>query len=412
MRTYINVVVAIVAIVFTSCVKDIHDEVLELPKGQAYATFCDFIVDEQSRTALVYNYNTGGMDFSWIGSGGDKLGIFTTMDYRNEPRVKVEPGKTTAYKYVVTDLLNTDGARKRAWIASSTGFTLTPDYGFTSYYPYDETKIEDPARPGYPMPFNVYPISYRGQEQTKNVDMGLYYGSGWNAELYTQSESNASKHLAPFDYLLSTEKRPTEDDIVEFPFEHLGSVVRFFLRTPSTVQGKYRFHTIRVVADKKVFYKDALVDMSNCTDEEPIVALNHLTMVGAPENNLKLSLNNDETGYFEMDYPTRQYSRYIVAYMMLNPVDLSSVLDDADNIYLYLEGSKVEGPIGSETLTPAYFKSAPLAHKAFRAGFVYQWTDLSLQEEKDPIELQAITVEQWREGVWNNTENGNGTHLW
>ncbi|MBQ0141882.1 MAG: hypothetical protein KBT06_03615, partial [Prevotellaceae bacterium] len=275
------------------------------------------------------------------------------------------------------------------------------------------------------------PISYSGQRQANNVEMEWYYkGDQYDSE-YLASEAKASLHLGDFDYMLSTQKTPRPTGGVDFPFEHLASVVRFFLRTPNTVTGVYHFNRIWVVAPKPIFYTQATVDMSNCT-EQPIVAEKHLTRTGEPSKALCLSLGSDDEDddvppYFVMNYPTEKYSRYIVAYMMLNPVNLGAkdytvtsgdftknfppVLEDTDEIHLYLEGVKVKDEYGVDVNEPAIFKTAPLEHKNFKAGYVYQWTDNSLKVA-DPILLEPIEIEDWNALDIDNTVNGNGTSLW
>lgn len=374
----------------------------------ASVTIPNFIVDGPTRTSLVYNYLTTGMDFYW--NSGDAVGIFAMKEYTESGVETVESGKYTPYKFVTTEQLIPDKDGRKTFEITNEDYRLTDNYSFTAYYMYDNDKIADDK--GF-IPYTRYPISYRNQRQESNVDMGFYYGSGANAQKYTESEAAASSHLKDFDYMLSTEKRPNARGGVIFPFEHLASIVRFFLRTPSTTKGKYRFNKIRVVAPKRIFYVDALVDMSNCS-EEPIEATRHLKMVGEPQSMIELSLGTNESSYFEMDYPTKNYSRYFVAYMMFNPVDLGTVLDDDDKMYLYLEGVKVENDgNGGELLTPAYFRTnAPLDHKNLKAGYLYQWSDLGIVDPEDPIELQAISVEEWKDEVLDNTENGNGTHAW
>lgn len=401
-------ILSLLLLLLVSCKED--ENVKTTLQDEALITIPDFIVDNPTRTSLVFDTSTGGMSSDWI-LGTDVLGIYTTTDYTTEPATKITPGTATPYNYKTTEDLGVEGNRKVVRVAPY-DYRMINKYGYTAYYPYDSYKITKDGES--PMPFNAYPISYRGQVQKKNVDMKLYYKPEPAGDLapYMNAEREAATHLAPFAYMLATEKRPDENNNFRLPFEHLGCIARFFLRTDK-IEGKFVFNNIRVVSTKPVFYKDVLVDMSACS-EQPIVALEHLIMVGPAEKTLTLGLQDDPgNNSFMMDYPEKNYSRYIIAYMMLPPVKLSEVLGADDHLYLYLEGYQITNEGGEEIHTPVYFKSAVELDRAeFKAGYLHQWTCVGMKDDKDPIELQAIKVETWKEEVLNNTENGNGTHAW
>ncbi len=388
---------------FASCDKDASQDIEQLKEDGSYVSIPHFKVDEGSRTALVYDHVSGSMLFSWK-ENEDNIGILTTRDYRsNTTDGTAIESLATPWSYWLTEYIETDSKVWNEIEPTVQGWVLTNDYGYTSYYPYDNKKVGSP--------FNAYPITYEGQMQTVNVDMRTYYKANGDYAPYVAQEKAASSHLAPFDYMLSTEKRPWGIDKVRFPFEHLGSIVRFFLRIPRNVNGEYHFNRITVVAPKPVFYMNATVNMTNCKGEEPIVAENHLTKLDISK---KMQLGLDG---FVMDYEKEEYSRYFIAYMMLCPVNLQTALTASDKLFLYLEGKKVErdseGNVTSEQ--PVYFRTSDLTngleHINFKAGYVYQWTDGAMAPE-DPILLEPIEVEEWNALDIDNTVNGNGTSLW
>lgn len=391
------------SILFASCDKDASQDIEQLKEDGSYVSIPHFKVDEGSRTALVYDHVSGSMLFSWK-ENEDNIGILTTRDYRsNTTDGTAIESLATPWSYWLTEYIETDSKVWNEIEPTVQGWVLTNDYGYTSYYPYDNKKVGSP--------FNAYPITYEGQMQTVNVDMRTYYKANGDYAPYVAQEKAASSHLAPFDYMLSTEKRPWGIDKVRFPFEHLGSIVRFFLRIPRNVNGEYHFNRITVVAPKPVFYMNATVNMTNCKGEEPIVAENHLTKLDISK---KMQLGLDG---FVMDYEKEEYSRYFIAYMMLCPVNLQTALTASDKLFLYLEGKKVErdseGNVTSEQ--PVYFRTSDLTngleHINFKAGYVYQWTDGAMAPE-DPILLEPIEVEEWNALDIDNTVNGNGTSLW
>lgn len=391
------------SILFASCDKDASQDIEQLKEDGSYVSIPHFKVDEGSRTALVYDHVSGSMLFSWK-ENEDEIGILTTRDYRsNTTDGTAIESLATPWNYWLREYIETDSKVWNEIEPTVQGWVLTNDYGYTSYYPYDNTKVGSP--------FNAYPITYERQMQTVNVDMRTYYQANGDYAPYVAQEKAASSHLAPFDYMLSTEKRPWGIDKVRFPFEHLGSIVRFFLRIPRNVNGEYIFNRITVVAPKPVFYMNATVNMTNCKGEEPIVAENHLTKLDISKK-MQLRLND-----FVMNYEKEEYSRYFIAYMMLCPVNLQTALTASDKLYLYLEGKKVEkdseGNVTSEQ--PVYFRTSDLTngleHINFKAGYVYQWTDGAMAPE-DPILLEPIEIEDWNALDIDNTVNGNGTSLW
>lgn len=277
---------------------------------------------------------------------------------------------------------------------------------WTAYLPYNSRFSVD-ANPS--VKFNALPLDYTNQTQMELPDMeALYLGKdgtarGYNNPYYIASEIASCKHLAQKDYCISPEMVWTGQRI-KFEFQHIGAIARFFLLAP---EENLTLEKLELICDRKIFHAKAEVDLTShlydanalhrgvkvAGDEGP------LQIKATDDASQKLTLNFTQTKDLKVQKPTTEnrYGNYIVAYMMVFPVEYKSETDG--NLFVYVTARNEQGK-------EVHFVSEPLADRTLRSGYYYQW---NLRTHPDdglyPIELTA-TLLPWQDivGAGINTD--------
>lgn len=380
----------------------IEDELL----NGAYVSKVDFEDgDEDTRSTFVFDANQ--MVGAW--EAGDLVGIYATASTDGTPsdeNAQQSPFKLTASGtgYIYMDFA---GAGEYEWT----------EFKRTAYFPYD-AKNDPTAEPA--VSYKGIPFSFKGQKQTGGVNMTAYYnGTGSNDETdpngpgyqnitYKASEAAACAHLGAYDFMIAPEQDYTVHEntgigYVRFPMNHVGAIARFFLLAPKE---KLRINKMRLVASEPVFYTDFTADLSS---HNPVSLIEN----GVRGDNCQITPVGDKTAVLELDFPTTAkpyvtvdynattapYGHYLLAYMMMYPVDLSGVKE----LYLYVEAETLDAS-GNPTGKIKNYRTSNLEKKVMSSGKYYQWKYKALDDDH-PIELTA-TVIPWQDVVGGSISTG------
>lgn len=343
-----------------------------------------------SRATLVYDDAKNIMAFKW--DDEDHIGVFTKNESPTH-RAQQE------YTQVKDDPANTDNVR--AFQTPDGAVHVDKNYQYVSYFPYSAA-VSDYA--------NV-PVDYTGQVQTEPVDFS-YYWYDKNDEAYKASQPMASAHLPKYDFLCTGVTNPTPTGGIYFKLNRMGAIVRIWLVIDSKYN--YVYDEMQLVNNTKMFTTKATMDAENLTltptEQSHIINLKF----GTADAGFDLTeMGNDGTRSTSpfYDWYNGKYTGYILAYMMLGPIDLKGTSENpsdpgyVEKSFVYLVAHEKANPEKKH-----YFKSSGLAKPNLTPNAFYNWT--VYPNEDTPIEVSEITVEQWREGTTFDNGNGNGTATW
>lgn len=337
-----------------------------------------------TRSSIAFDYlaNPKVMKFSWK-FGEDQIGVFPIL---NE--------ETDQHPFVIKEYTQSNSSAAIGTFGiNDQGVSVRFDGQYASYFPF---KTET-----YKFSRNAIPVSYLGQVQKANVDIQQYYYIKGNPSAskakYLTSEIAANAHLGAYDYLVS-EATSTTSGALHFKYSRMGSVVRFFILVPDN---SFTYDELQLVNDNVKFMQTGTMSIQ----DKPFIAetssSNTMTMHFG-------EYNSETQTYSGFDFSNKtnnsSYYRdaergYIIAYMFLAPIDLST----STNCYLYLIGRDNDG-------NRHYFKSSGLTKLNLQANYFYQWVPSSMDQE---ITFSPITVQEWAEGNgWTNGDDGKGTQSW
>lgn len=314
-----------------------------------------------------YDGLAGGVRFDWV--VGDVVGIVPTeVDKAQQMRFECKTVTTTSED-------SQDGVSKAIFKLEDADFAWTSGQYYV-YYPYTSEATDVTA----------VPLDYTGQKQTGKPDMVDYFKADGNKADYYATEKTASEHLSEKSFMLS-DVTSVSNNVLPFKMHRLGGIVRFYLALPKELD--VSVSEVRLVATKAVFHEHATLN----------VLTGAITPTGEATNNIKL----DITGVTLSGSNT--YAHYLVAYMMAHPVKLTNVLDSSDKIYIYVRGKNTSNN------EDVYFRSAENAKKDIVAGKLTQFA-IRAAEIEEPIDVQAITVQEWQDGLTMDNNDGKGTGNW
>lgn len=342
-----------------------------------------------SRSALYYDYTTGGAKFSWYVSENnpttnDKIGVSPVAD------------NTTIQEYYIQELADAKGLVGYFGKDDSGYKSFDTGYKYVSYYPhvYAET-------------YKAIPVSYEGQVQQSNPKIYYYrYRNNTTGDrtleqyltIYSESEKGACAHLPVKDYLTSGETNASPTGKLHFNMYRMGAIVRFFIVVPELAT--YDMLQVYNPNTSKPF---VLTTTMNAKDK----TFNPATKTS---NSMFLTLGNGGSDFTFAEYaqdadPIYKYSdtykHLLIAYMMVAPVDLSGESDKECTLYLHQNYNK-----DGHKVFKAQLKKIDL-----KRDWVNQWTIASMTE--DPIIfLTELSVQQWKEETVPYTNDGAGTQTW
>lgn len=339
-----------------------------------------------SRASLTYDDANDIMAFKW--GNDDCIGVFT---YSESDAAHSSQQK---FSQIEGDPRNTDPVL-RYFETNDKKVVVVPNSQYVAYMPYM------PYDANHSVNFNYtnIPVSYTGQRQTKPVDFSNYWNDKTDAA-YKASQTRASAHLSQYDYLCGGVTTSDDNGSILFDLKRMGAIVRFWIRIDP--KNNYVYDELQLVNNSKAFTTEATMNAEAQTLTP--TATSHVMTLKLGEENVGFDMTdqtNDGTKSTTpfYDWYKGKYTGYIMAYMMLAPINLQG--DDVENCELYL----VAHERGTEN--KHYFKATGLSKPNLQPNSFYKWTIVP----GEPIEFSDITVEQWREGTTFDN-NGAGTGTW
>lgn len=271
----------------------------------------------------------------------------------------------------------------------------------------------------YPLPagngdFDGYSVdvTYRNQKQTGHVDMRHYFDTkdvmtadvnAQNYKDYVDSERAASAHLSTYDYLCSAPITTRAMGGVEFPLERMGAVVRFYIKYPVA---DYVYTELQLYNPDVEFTLDATINVNDKSmaakgDKE---AKSHVMKLQFEEKETSDGFDIGVAGNTNPFYKYGGTNAYLIAYMMMAPVDLSAEETSKSTLYLIAHEKNAEK-------TVHYYKATLSTKPNLKPNDFYQWSPT--YELDTPIEFTETTVEDWKQTEgYSNGEGGTGTSGW
>ncbi|MDO4992008.1 MAG: hypothetical protein Q4E26_03525 [Prevotellaceae bacterium] len=275
-----------------------------------------------TRSTLIYNYSEDRMKFSW-GGGDVKLGVYPVGN---------DPKKSQPIPYRLESILSDLGG---VFESEDKKVSLAKTKKYISLKPY--FKKDD---------YSQIQLSYEGQTAeyspqfcyypkfSKNIGYLKDYPEKveeYNIK-YNESEARACQHLGEFDYLISAQTESATGDFY-FKLRRVGVIARFYFKFGEEQYKDLVIESIRLAADKgnKPFNTQISLNASSAIDGEnvSVKAIRNLKTSGFVELKYPKGLDLTQTDKDADDYYIYNNSCYIAAYMMLAPVDLSSLPSDA-----------------------------------------------------------------------------------
>ena len=411
-----------------------------------------------SKSQLYYDRINNKLKFTW--TTGDKIGIF--------PEGEDEEDKDDQFPFILDSAtpLNVQDSYVTGVFEpfdKEAAYPIQVTKKYYSYFPFKAQTLETGD-----FTYNAVPISFEGQTQTTNEQMDYYWQALYgeeaykeaNKEAFLESEKAATAHLAAYDYMVA-DATSTAAAHVHLNYSHMASIVRFYMMTPVAADLGLFIDSLQVYNSDANFTLDATMNIVEKTltptKTSHVVSLKF-------EPSIDMTNNSDATKpsyhYWDRDY---RDDGYIMAYMMLAPINLN--LPEVDNSKLYMiarqpkyyttaaEYNAYYGTSYDDTgfadltqaakmkvykdvtayndakdpnISPEAFAALPIDKKLidperkcyvatlskinFQAGKHHQWIPNLNSDE--PIKFQEITIQQWQEGPGFTNEYGEGTADW
>ena len=416
----------------------------------------------RSKSQLYYDRISGGnLKFTW--TVGDKIGIFPESDDDSQFAFVLDNSTPlTVQGNVVTGVFEPDDKG-----------AVYPIEKTTTYYSYFPYKEQDPVNGNFT--YRNVPINFRGQTQTANEQMDCYWQALYgkesekeaNSNAFLKSEQDAAAHLPTYDYMVST-VASTEAAHVHFMYSNLTSVVRFYIYSPEPAYPGLFVDSLQVVNNSREFTLDAEMDLTT-KQLHPSATSRVMSLRFSPA--IDMTNNSDNTKetyhYWDREYPE---NGYIMAYMMMAPIDLTAEGVENSTLYMiarqpkyYTTATEYNSYYGLEVGNDGYlannealkalkqaekmkvykdvsaynaakdpdisqsdFDALPVDKKLidpdrkvykatlskinFLAGKHYQW--VSALNSDSPITFEEISIETWKTGTEFTNADGTGTEDW
>lgn len=360
-----------------------------------------------TRSTLYYLYTEKKAVFSW--GDNDQIGVFAVAKGTNEMD---KPDKKSQAIYRLLSS-NSDNASDlfREFEPAPGVQPIAKSTEYVACHP-----IAQVGKVGY----TDIPFSLLSQTQMAPVEMYYYPFSGNpNVSIadYLQSEKDAASHLSPKDYLASPNQTTSEQANIIFHMKRMGAIVRFYIKAPNNLKTEPKkemvYETLHLTCQDESFLGFDVkgeMDLSNRsfvnTEKSKVVSLTFNCPIDYPTlENVNGDGVIDDNG-LDMSLTSKCVYNgvgYIVAYMMVAPVDLRGYKENS--LTLYLAAHEKGNPENKH-----YYKATNLARPELYANRFYQWT-VANADEDTPIEFTTITVEEWRKGT-DIDNNGAGTSKW
>lgn len=317
----------------------------------------------QSRSTLHYDHTSNTMKFNW--TADDAIGVFGYQSDAALHKFTRTPNQQASTEAEVQNQFTPP---------SGVGTIIAANNQYISYRPFNIV----PENYNY---INI-PVSFAEQTAAGNVKMAKYYTEAYGD--YTDSEKTASSHLSNYDYLVSAPTTANANGGITFDMKRLVVVTRFFLKCPA----EETFESIQLVVNgPNKFIINGVMNMEagTITTAENGTSTTQTLKLGA--NGLDMSTPTANDNYYGG-------IGYIVAYMMLAPIDLTT----ATSLNIYL--------ISKDGENYKYYRARSVNKPNLTANMFYQWT--SANNDLAPITFEPVTVQQWEEDTHTNDKGGTG----
>lgn len=420
-----HIYIFICLFVLSACTSDDFDGVdltwEELVLPGASATNKGFECgDEVTRAS--WQFNGQKMVFGW--TEGDAVGLYPTAETFGEPSegkswdeinpTLVHPDTKKHPLYNEDICLTKDNLAQatRSYVKYFTNdsqtqslhidnenFVWDENTRWTAYKPYN-VRFSIDAVPS--VKYTALPVDFSDQTQRGLTDMqALYQGKdgypkGFDNPVYISTETVACQHLASVDFSFSPEMVWGEERI-NFEFRHIGAIARLFLLAP---EEDLTLEKLELICDSKIFHVKGEVDLTSHVYEAG--ATNKGVKLVGDEAPIQIRPTDDATQKVTLKFPSdgsvkikkptaaNRYLNYLVAYMMLYPIDYQSARDG--NLYVYVTAKDKDN-------NEVHFVSEPLSDRNMKSGYYYQWNlRTHLDDGLYPIELTA-TLLPWQDIV-------------
>lgn len=414
-----------------------------------------------AKSQLYYDRVNNKLKFTWTKPEAgdvdydakvDHIGIFaegntnTQMDFKLDPESELTIQTTS----VTGVFMPKDGGLT----------TITGGTKYYSYFPYTAETLETGE-----ITYESVPMSYRGQVQKTNEQMGYYFS--YDDDEFLESEKRAAAHLSNYAYLAS-DAVATSGNHVHFKYSHMGSIIRFYMTCPSLASENVFYDSLQVYNGNADFVLDARMNIM--TKKLTPTKTSHVVSLGFHPA-IDMTCNNKHATGTDYEKEISQYWRtngakgYIMGYMMMAPINLHDIsgnttlylLGRQASYYTYSEYKTAKGnneiteetfnalpkiermkiyedgelesyktATGNSTLTQEQFIALPLSdrmkdyqrkfYKAtlvplnIEAGKHHQWVPELNSDE--PITFEEITIQKWEEGTGYTNTGGVGTGEW
>lgn len=401
-----------------------------------------------SKSQLYYDRVNKKMKFTWV-KATDHIGIYAEGNESTQLDFKLDPAE---------DLIDHGTSITGVFMPEDGG--VNPIVGGTLYYtyfPYKAVSIETGD-----FTYENIPISYRGQVQATNEQMNRYWQSTGDKDIFLESEKAAAAHLSNYTYLVS-DATATAGNHVHFQYSYVGSIVRFYIACPSKASDDIYYDSLQVYNSQANFTRDATLNLE--TKAVTPTKTSHVMSLGFhPAIDMTNDSDDSKDTYHYWDQESEApKTGYIMAYMMVSPIDLSGLSESstlyligrkpsyytweeyktAKGVYITEEAfnalDKVQKMKIYETMD-AYnaavdpdvdaatwatmtnidkmrdferkvYKKSNMSKLNFQAGKHHQWAAADAGPD-DPIIFQNITIQEWTEGTGFTNADGNGTEEW
>ena len=421
--------------------------------------------DPVAKSQLYYDRVNNKLKFTWRTE--DKIGIFPN---------NIEGDQFAFVLDSETPLIEQDSyvTGKFDPYDPSAAYPIEKTQKYFSYFPYKAGDLH----------YDAVPVSFGEpvQTQTANEQMWYYYNRtvGDNAAKFLETEKAAAAHTSAYDFMVS-EATSTEGAHVHFDYKHLGAMVRFYMYCPGTPSNTYGtpgfdlyIDSLQVVNDSKPFTVDATVNIEDKTltptRTSRVMTLRFNPAIDMtnydtnPENPILDKTKEDGSYYYwRKAAGTGNIYGYIMAYMMIAPIDLTGEEVKKSTLYLvtrkasYYTFGEYNAAKGT-SIDEATFNALPKIQKMkiyenlteyneahdpdisqddfdklpasdkmkdyerkiyakndmskinFEAGKHYQWNVTDAGDD-EPITFHEITIQEWKAATgWTN--GGAGTEDW
>lgn len=343
-----------------------------------------------SRSSLAFDKFAGNiMTFGW--SASDNISVF-----------KYEAEHPQPIQFVQT-AGNSEGSLACSIKSADENIKyLLGNTEYVAYYPYHPKEDFD----GYSID-----VKYTDQVQTASVDMRHYFDTKetmtadnetarLNYQAYKDSEKNAAAHLNNYDYMCAPHTKTRAMGGITFPMKRMGAIVRFYIKSPKE---DMVYTELQLYNESEEFTLEGTINVQNSTLTPTKTSHVMKLKLGVDGNGFDIGVNGNTNPFYKLNGD----KAYLVAYMMLGPVDLSSSTEHPRKksiLYLIAHDKNVPANVH-------YYKAELSAQPNLYANILHQW-QLSGNEPDNAIEFTETTVEEWTQATGYDNGDGKGTESW